>query len=251
MTYRDEGIVFKKKDTGEADQVLHILTREHGKVIAVARGIKRIASRKGGNADLFTHGKFSFAQGKGLDILVQAESIDTFSHLKEDIHSISDLFYMAELIDKFTVPEDEDEHVYTLYLSVLKFMEQGLDRTLLLRYFELRLLAYTGYGLDMHCALCGKPIREGEDVVMTERGLLHKKRCVIESAPTHYRYRMTLTTDDLKVIRFLLTSPISEIFRLRHVEKSLNTIKVLTKNIIQDTISSKIVSYDFFHIDNG
>ena len=82
-TYRTEAVVLRRKDFGEADRVLTLLTPEHGKVRVVAKGIRKPASRKAGHLDLFMRSKLLVAKGRDLDIITQAETMSAYRPLRE------------------------------------------------------------------------------------------------------------------------------------------------------------------------
>ena len=83
--YRTEGIVLKRSDFGEADRILTLYTPERGKMRVVAKGVRRITSRKAGHVELFVRSRCMIHKGRDLDILAQTESVETFRALREDL----------------------------------------------------------------------------------------------------------------------------------------------------------------------
>ena len=74
--YRDEAVVLRTHKLGEADRIITLLTRQHGRVRAVAKGVRRTTSRFGSRLEPFTHVDLQLAEGRNLDIVTQAETID-------------------------------------------------------------------------------------------------------------------------------------------------------------------------------
>ena len=74
--YRDEAIVLRTHKLGEADRIITLLTRQHGRVRAVAKGVRRTTSRFGSRLEPFTHVDLQLAEGRNLDMITQAETID-------------------------------------------------------------------------------------------------------------------------------------------------------------------------------
>lgn len=98
-----EGIVLKRLDTGEADRVVTLFTRSHGKVTAIARGVRKITSRRAGSIELFNHVRAHIIQGKGsLDILGEVQLVNSFPDWRKAIGRVTLAFQLAEAIDKLT-----------------------------------------------------------------------------------------------------------------------------------------------------
>ncbi len=76
--YRDEAVVLRTHKLGEADRIITLLTRQHGRVRAVAKGVRRTTSRWGSRLEPFTHVDLQLAEGRNLDTITQAETIDPF-----------------------------------------------------------------------------------------------------------------------------------------------------------------------------
>ena len=77
--YRDEAIVLRTHKLGEADRIITLLTRQHGRVRAVAKGVRRTTSRFGSRLEPFTHVDLQLAEGRNLDTITQAETLDAFA----------------------------------------------------------------------------------------------------------------------------------------------------------------------------
>ncbi len=88
--YRDQGVVLRTYKLGEADRIVVILTRGHGKVRAVAKGVRKTKSRFGGRLEPASHVDLLLYEGRGeLDIVTQAESIDHFRALRDDLDRLA------------------------------------------------------------------------------------------------------------------------------------------------------------------
>ena len=81
--YRTEAIVLKRRDFGEADRLLTVFTPEHGKLVLLAKGVRKTKSRKAGHVELFTHGTWLVARGRTWDLVTQADTIEPFVGLRE------------------------------------------------------------------------------------------------------------------------------------------------------------------------
>ena len=117
--YRVAAIVLKRRDQGEADRLLTVLTRERGKVTLLAKGVRRTASRKAGHIEPFTHVELLVAKGKSLDLVTQAETIEAHRHLREDLWRSSWAYYVVELADAFVQDDDPHQLLFDLLLETL------------------------------------------------------------------------------------------------------------------------------------
>ena len=84
-TYRTEAIVIRRSDFGEADRLLTLFSVDHGKVRAVGKGARKPQSRKTGHVELFMRSKFLIAEGRDLDIVTQAEMVEAYAPLRDDL----------------------------------------------------------------------------------------------------------------------------------------------------------------------
>ncbi|MDQ6711258.1 MAG: DNA repair protein RecO, partial [Candidatus Dormibacteraeota bacterium] len=72
-TYSADAIVLRRLDYGEADRILTLLTREYGKLAAIAKGARRARAKNGSTLDLFCRSQMMLAKGRNLDVVAQAE----------------------------------------------------------------------------------------------------------------------------------------------------------------------------------
>jgi DNA repair protein RecO (recombination protein O) len=158
---RAEAIVLRHSDQGEADRLLTLYTREQGKVRAIAKGARKIASRKAGHLEPFTHVKLQLAKGRDLMIVTQAETIEVFMHLRDDLTRTSFAAYVVELLDRF-VPDEETANppLFRLLVETLSRLASEANPWLAVRFYEMRLLDYLGFRPQLfECANCENVIQ--------------------------------------------------------------------------------------------
>lgn len=157
---RVEAVVLKHYDYGEADRMLTIYTRQQGKLRALAKGARKIRSRKAGHVEPFTHVSLLLAKGRNWYIVSQAEAINTYNALREDLETIGYASYIIELLDKFTYEEEENNGLYRLLVNTLTRLNRGDELTVLLRYYEIRLLDLLGFRPELqNCVVSGEKIK--------------------------------------------------------------------------------------------
>lgn len=154
--YKAEAIVLRSRKLNEADNLITLFSREHGKIHAVAKGVRKPKSRKRGGVQLFTHGKFLLYEGKTLDHITQCESKNSFAKLVGDLELFAHAAYLAEMVDGLLAENEPQEGVYLLLLTCLHLLEHH-NPELLARAFELRLANLLGYRPQLaECVHCGK-----------------------------------------------------------------------------------------------
>ena len=160
--YRTEGIVLRRSDFGEADRLLTLITPEVGKLRVIAKGARKVSSRKAGHVELLMRTDFLIARGRSLDIVSQAEVIEPYVPLRGDIRRITYGYYLAELVDRFVAEGQESRRLYRLMCDALGWVSTTRDLTLTGRSFELRLLDCCGYRPQLdHCVRCGGEVGAG------------------------------------------------------------------------------------------
>lgn len=158
--YRDEGIVVGGHKLGEADRIVLILTRNHGMVRAVAKGIRRTKSRFGSRLEPFMLVDVQCHVGRNLDIVTQVELIEPFARaIGADYDTYSAASVMAETCTRLTEAEPRARAQYLLLVSAIRSLckAEHVPRLALDAYL-LRAMAVAGWAPSLwDCAQCGTP----------------------------------------------------------------------------------------------
>jgi DNA repair protein RecO (recombination protein O) len=159
--YKAEAIILRRQAVGEADRVITLFTREHGRLRTVARGVRRTTSRLAGRIEPFTHARLLLARGRTLDVIAQAEVVAAFAGLRADLTRSAYAAYVAELVDRFLPDRDRNESVFALLRTTLAALNQaaGEDAQVLALWFALHLAAELGYRPETEaCVACGRRV---------------------------------------------------------------------------------------------
>ncbi|GAB2579305.1 DNA repair protein RecO [Kribbella endophytica] len=158
--YRDEAIVLRTQKLGEADRIATLLTRQHGKIRAVAKGVRRTTSRWGARLEPFSHVDLQLATGRTLDVVTQAVSIAAYGEgIVSDYARYTTGTVLLETVDRLVVEEKEPATQQHLLLAgALRVLSTGeREPGLILDSFLLRSLAISGYAPSFgDCAKCGE-----------------------------------------------------------------------------------------------
>lgn len=144
-SFKTEGIILKRINYGEADRILTIFTKHSGKISAIAKGVRRTTSRKGGNLELFNQVRIFVAKGKNLDIVTEAEMINSFKEWRGDLKKVAVAYQLCELVDKLSAEGVENDEVYDLLINSFLNLSPATNHQSLITNFELSLLQYLGF----------------------------------------------------------------------------------------------------------
>ena len=176
--YRVQAVILKRTDIGEADRLLTLYTPDRGKLRAVAKGARKPTSRKTGHVELFNHASLLIAVGREIDIVTQADTVDSFLPLRSDLDRLSYAYYFAELVDRFTEEGEENYTVFDLILRGFHWLEMTDQLARTARYFELRLLDALGYRPQLYrCVNCGEELLPEENFFTPEGGGMLNGKC--------------------------------------------------------------------------
>ncbi len=206
--YNVEAINLRTRNFGEADKIVTLFTREKGKVQAVAKGARRPTSKFGGRLEVFSHNNVMLATARTLDIISQCETIDSFYRIREDGGKLNIGFYMVKLIDIMTEDRQVNVELFELLLSGLKALENGLNRELLPRIFEVKLCETEGF--------------------LPSDAMLDRKHRALPSVVERLKGGLTseisgMTAGDLKVSAKVMRELISD-----HADYDLRKLKVIS-----------------------
>ncbi|MFT8357835.1 DNA repair protein RecO [Bifidobacterium aquikefiri] len=159
-TYRDEGVILRTVKLGEADRIITIFTKMHGKVRAVAKGVRRTRSRFGGRLEPFMRADVLIAQGRNLDVISQAVSIATYADpICADYDAYMNSGVIVEAIDKIISTEHERSlDQYSLLVSALASMAKHRHNPKATgESYVMRALSLAGWSPRMDsCVVCGR-----------------------------------------------------------------------------------------------
>jgi len=159
--YRDEAIVLRTQKLGEADRIITMLTREHGRIRGVAKGVRRTMSKFGARLEPGSHVEIQLYSGKTFDTITQVEALMNYGEaISHDYQRWTIASAILETAERFTAQENEPALAeFQLVVGGMKALaENRHDSSLILDAFLLRSLAIGGYAPSMTiCSRCEKP----------------------------------------------------------------------------------------------
>ena len=155
--YRDQGIVLRTYKLGEADRIVSFITERHGKVRAVAKGVRKTKSKFGARLEPMSHVALQLYEGRELDIVTQAESIDHFKAIREDLDRLTRAVTMLEAADQLSLEREPNPDMYRMLLGALRTLAAD-NSALVVAGFHWKLLALEGFRPMVEaCVACNEP----------------------------------------------------------------------------------------------
>jgi len=146
-SYKATAIILKRTNFSEADRLITIFTKKHGKLTLIAKGIRKLTSRKKGHLELFTLAQLQIAKTKSIDIITEAATVNSFPVLRKNLNRVRIAYLFSELTDKLTAEGQEHEEVYHLLVdSLTSLNSQSAPKDLIIN-FEKQILQVLGFGL--------------------------------------------------------------------------------------------------------
>jgi DNA repair protein RecO (recombination protein O) len=159
-SFRIEAVVLRHADYGEADRILTLYASQLGKTRALVKGARKITSRKAGHLEPFTQVKLQMAKGRDLPLITQADTVEAYLPIREDLSLTGQASYIIELLDRLTYEDGlENPAIFQLLTDTLQRLANKADPWLATRHYEMRLLDNLGFRPKLfECANCGREI---------------------------------------------------------------------------------------------
>ena len=236
-----EAVIISHKEFGEADRLVNLFSLESGKIRALAKGVRKIHSRKAAYLEPFMHSKVVLARGKTFWIITQADAIFNNPAIRDSLSKTSQAAYIMELADRFSIEEEPERAVFRLLVDTLKRINDHPDAFNALRFFELRILDQAGFRPDLAmCVGCGKEITAQDQFFSGEQGGILCPAC----GKLHNRVR-TVSMNTLRYMRHFQRSAYSELDQVAVPPDVQGEMTALMNSYISDVVERKLNAPDF------
>jgi DNA repair protein RecO (recombination protein O) len=239
--YKTQAIVLRQRKLGEADKIVTLFSSHHGKIDAVAKGVRRTKSRMAGHLEPLVLGSYLLAEGRELDIVTQAETVEGFPGLRADLDRISRGLYCAELVDRLTPERSEGNPIFRLLSETLAVLDQRPDIDLAVRRFEMHFLDLLGYRPAMEaCAVCDRRLEPVLNFWSPSAGGVIGPECAdgsLSLAP--------LSVNALKVLRVLQKASFADAARIRLSPELMREIETCLEAQVHFVLEREVRSSRF------
>lgn len=200
--FRTQAIILSRRDFGESDRLLTLFTPDYGKISAIAKGARKPQSKVTGHVELFSRVDVMIHKGRNLDILAQAELIDPYLFLREDLARGAYANYVAELLDRFTADEDvnQTDLFVLLHQTLQRLAKKDNDPRLAIRFYELYLLELVGFRPELEeCVIDREPLLPQAAFFSYEDGGVVSQRAASQATTS----LISIDLNTLKLLRYM------------------------------------------------
>ncbi len=241
-SFHTDVLILRRRDFGESDRILTVLTPHHGRREVIAKAARKPSSSSTGQVELYTRVEMLINVGRDLDIAAQSVMRSPFLMLRDDLQRGAYAAYVSELLIRFT---GEDDHQPSVLFALLDATYDRLcthpDPRLVVRYYELRLLDLSGFMPELNeCVVTRQPVAPRDQYFSYADG------GVVSPENVHHSTALvSLSLNALKVLRFLQRSQYADIQQLNVPESLHRELERLLQGYIIHLLERRLQSVDF------
>lgn len=221
-TYKTVGIILRRTEFSEADRILTILTPEHGKISAIAKGVRRQNSKLGSHLEIFNQIDFMLARGKNLDVVTSARATKRYDNIVTNYDAMRIGFLVCEMINKLT-DSQVARAVYDLAAATFSGLNEFSETHITELYFKLHLLDILGYRPDLSkCMQSHDEIEAGKHYFFSSErgGFVHEQH--------GNGHEPKITTNHIKLWRLIYDYPLAKLQKVKGAgEAASDTMPIL------------------------
>jgi len=238
MVSKVNGIVIKETDVGENGKRIIIVTKEHGKMLLSARGVKNIKSKTMAGTQLFVYSEFSLFEGKGFYSVTQADVIESFYGISADIDRLAYGAYVLELTERITFEELEESGMFELLLrTLLVLSDSTINPKLITAVYIIRLLKENGFmGKMYNCQKCGSELLN--EAYLADGG------CEIICGNCIKGNEMYIGSGTLKSVNYIIECKMSSVYKFNVSDEVLEQLWIYA-----DSLRKEYLGYGYKTLD--
>lgn len=230
--YRTKGLIFKKENQGEADQVFTVYTKDFGKLEILGKGIRKISSKLRSGADIFYLSEIEFVQGKKYKTLTDAILIKKFKNIWKDLNKLIIANKVSEILDRTIGWQEPDEKIWYFLIEVFEKIDnpQTSDKNLQLvyYYFLWNLLSLLGYQPQLYnCVICQKRLLPQKLYFSSKEGGI-----ICQNCSKQYQNLKEIRSEEVKIIRKIFEKDWKTLSKLKNIKKYLKKIDQISQDYL-------------------
>ncbi len=176
MLYNDEIIILKEIKYKDYDKILHVYSRNKGKIQIISRGCRKSKSKLLSSSQIFSYSNCILYNSRDMYILNSADLITNFYKLRENLNSYFYGCYILELIDYIIQENDVDSRMFDMTIKTLKCLENKKEMNKIIGAYELKLASMIGYKPNLiNCLKCGAELNNSAVFKISEGGFYCEK----------------------------------------------------------------------------
>ncbi|MDD3190856.1 MAG: DNA repair protein RecO [Candidatus Pacebacteria bacterium] len=257
-TYRTEGVILRRSNFGEANLLLHIFTKDFGKVEAVGKSARKPQGKLKGHLEPFLYSDFVLVHGKKMDTVANSFVMDAFLNLRGEMELILFSSVILEVADRITLENYHDEKMFHLILESMNSLESASPQEknflwLVILFFEINALSLSGFAPQSEsCVFCSEKPNPGKNYFSFSLGGVLDYECA-QRCPDAF----AVSDDTVRLLRFLSVTvkrgmkyedvvrfKLSELRRLSADRSVILRSALVMKNFVEFNIDQKINSLE-------
>jgi len=236
-----EAVIISHKNFGEADRMVNMFSREGGKIRGLAKGVRKMGSRKAAYLEPFMQSKVVLARGKSFWIITQADAIKQHLSIRDSLRKTAAAAYVMELADRFSIEEEPSPAVFRLIVNALEWVDGLDDIYTAMRLYEFRMLDQAGFKPELrNCTGCGKEIVAEDQYFSANQGGVICPNC----SPLYHHSRI-VAVDTLRYLRHIQRSTFTAIRALDIPQKDRKEISAIMDHYISSIVERRLHAPEF------
>jgi len=236
--YRTQGFILKKTDSGEADRIFTIYTKDFGKLELLAKAERKINSKLRAGLELFYLSEIEFIQGKSHKTLTDAILINSFKNLRKNLKKLSVAYKISDVIDNLIKGQEADEKIWQLLNDVFEKLNNlsavGSHLLLVYHYFFWNFFSVLGYELELYrCSLCQKKLIPGSIYFSPKEGGLICQNCL-----KSVKSIKEVDPETIKILRIILKKDWSLLSKLKIEKLHLESLAAISEEWYRFTLNN-------------
>lgn len=240
MFLKTDGLVVRQVNYKDNDQILTVLTKEHGLMTLKARGVRSRSSRLKSACQLLAYSEFTVFENRGFHTIDEANAIQMFPELRTDIELLSLASYFAQVAEVLSQEDMPNPELLSLTLNAFYALCRRLCTPELVKAaFELRAACLGGYTPELSgCAVCGDPEPDRFDV---RGGILCCASCSAGEG-----LRLPVSPGSLAAMRYLVSCDAKRLFAFRLEGRAVKELCDLAETYLQTQLERGFYTLDFY-----
>lgn len=238
---KGNGVVIKTLDYKENDKLVWLYTEQYGKISAIARGAKKSKNKLFSITLPLCYGEFMLFKGKNLYNLQEGRIISSFQGLLNNLDKLTYSSYLCELVDIALVEGESNRWLFKEFVTTLYLLNtDAIEYEMLVRCFEIKLLAATGYGLTLeNCVICKEKIASSNYISLSYFGGICEN--------CNKEHGLYISKGAYNALKFLLKTSLDKVFRLNLTKDVKKEIEKVTTFIISSSFARKPKSLEMLN----
>lgn len=233
MEYKYQSIVLEHADVGETDRLYALYTKEAGRILLSAAGVRKPQAKLAGHLESITLVEVFAARNRGRGRITGAIAVDNFSRLKENLSALEKVFYSLKIFNRLVTQEEEDERIFQLLWDYLKIMDALAGEEdkieIITAGFIFKLMNSLGYALEMKtCVSCHSPLVSGRNFFSPALG-----GTVCSDCGGRENRCLPIADETIKFIRIFSENKLENLGKLRAEKKNLHNLKLVAEEAMR------------------